>query len=268
MSSKKIDWRKELVQGGLLVLAVLGVHSAIAKPFYIPSESMLPGLLVGDRLIVSKYPYGYSYLSPSIRILPKMDGRIFGKLPERGDIVVVKAPITGEDWIKRVIGLPGDTVQMKNGTLWLNGAAVEKVQIAPHAIKESPNTNCMAFPMFRVVEGDGAARCYYPEFRETLPNGRSYDVLDMGLTEQDDTQPVIVPEGHIFVLGDNRDNSRDSRFAPEDGGLGLLPVENIVGRAEFITFSLDGSTQIVDPRTWIGAFRAGRAGQSLHPAQD
>lgn len=262
---KKIDWAHELKQAFWLVLAVLGVHSFIAKPFYIPSESMLPGLLVGDRLIVSKYPYGYSYLSPSVRVLPQMKGRLFGSLPTRGDIIVVKAPVTGEDWIKRVIGLPGDTVQMKGGELWLNGEPVARVPLAPAEVLESPNSSCALLPYFRATNSAGQPVCRYPRFRETLPGGVAYDTLDLGQTEQDDTLPILVPEGQIFVMGDNRDNSRDSRFSPDVGGLGLLPVENIVGRAEFITFSLDGSASLFNPLSWPGAFRPGRAGESLRP---
>ena len=121
-TKKPTNWASEIWQLFLLVLAVLGVHSFIAKPFYIPSGSMLPSLLIGDRLIVSKFPYGYSYLSPSLNVLPEMPGRLFGRLPDRGDIAVIKSPRDKSDYIKRVIGLPGDTVQMKDGQLWLNGA--------------------------------------------------------------------------------------------------------------------------------------------------
>ena len=262
----KTDWAHEAWQLFLLALAVLGVHSLIAKPFFIPSGSMLPTLLIGDQLIVSKFPYGYSYLSPSLRILPEMSGRLFGNLPERGDIVVVKSPRDHDDWIKRVIGLPGDTVQMKGGVLILNGVAVPKVAETPADLVELANTDCnsSADPQFRLVRPDGVSVCRVPRFRETLPNGRSYDVLDLGDRPQDNTDPVVVPEGHVFLMGDNRDNSEDSRFPATIGGLGILPVENIVGRAEFITYSVDGSWTL-DPRTWFGAFRSGRAFTSLRP---
>jgi len=263
MSKTRIDWIAEIKGLAWLGLAFLFIWSAVAKPFYIPSESMLPNLLVGDRLIVTKFPYGYSYLSLVPQILPQMDGRIFGSLPERGDVVVVKSPDKHEDWIKRVIGLPGDTVQMKNGALWINGTAVPRQLMSPLDIAETPNSRCDLLPMYRVQTPQGPA-CRYPRVRETL-DGRSYDTLDLGLTPQDDTPPVIVPEGHVFLMGDNRDNSRDSRFGTEEGGLGLLPVENIVGRAEFITFSLDGSSQTFNPISWFTALRGKRSGQSLHP---
>jgi len=268
IAGKPVDWGSEIRQIIVLVLAVLAVHSFVAKPFFIPSESMLPTLLTGDRLIVSKFPYGYSYLSPSLRILPKLDGRLLGSLPERGDIAVIKAPRSHDDLIKRVIGLPGDTVELRAGQLYLNGAAVPKVAETPTEIRASPNTNCVADTTVRYQQtrADGVVVCRYPRFRETLPGGRSYDTLDLGETGQDNFGPEIVPEGHIFLLGDNRDNSEDSRFPAIVGGVGMLPVENIVGRAEFLTFSLDGSTTL-NPLTWLGAFRQGRAFTSLHPAQ-
>ena len=263
---KRVDWGSEIRQLVVLVIAVLAVHSLVAKPFFIPSESMLPTLLTGDRLIVSKFPYGFSYLSPSLPVLPPMQGRIFGRYPERGDIAIVKSPREHDDWIKRVIGLPGDTVQMRNGQLWLNGVAVPKVAESPADIVVSPNTDC-ATPnviQYRVTRPDGVIICRYPRFRETLPSGRSYDTLDLGETPQDNTPAVIVPEGHIFLMGDNRDNSEDSRFSSIVGGLDMLPIENLVGRAEFLTFSLDGSTTL-NPLTWFSSFRPGRAFVSLHP---
>ena len=266
MKKPGIDWIAEIKSYAWLGVGFLFIWSAIAKPFYIPSESMLPTLLVGDQLIVSKYPYGYSYLSMVPQILPEMEGRVFGRLPKRGDIVVVKSPLEHQDWIKRVVGLPGDTVQMKNGAFWLNGAPVPRQLMRPVDIKETANSRCDMLPMYRVVTAQGAL-CRYPRFRETL-DGRSYDTLDLGLTEQDDTLPVIVPEGHVFLMGDNRDNSRDSRFSPEQGGLGLLPVENIVGRAEFITFSLDGSAQLFNPLSWGKSLRLDRSFESLHPHRE
>ena len=137
-TKKPTNWASEAWQLFLLVLAVLGIHSLVAKPFYIPSGSMLPSLLIGDRLIVSKFPYGFSYLSPSLNVLPQMDGRIFGRLPERGDIAVIKQPNDKSDYIKRVIGLPGDTVQMREGQLWLNGAPVPRVRVADTEITSPP----------------------------------------------------------------------------------------------------------------------------------
>ena len=266
---KKTNWAHEAWQLFLLAFGVLAVHSFIAKPFYIPSASMLPTMLVGDQLIVSKFPYGYSYLSPSLDILPEMSGRLFGRDPERGDIAVIKSPRDHSDWIKRVIGLPGDTVEMRGGVLWLNGVAVPKVAAAPVELLVTPNTDCNGAvdAVFRTTNAAGQAICRYPRFRETLPNGRSYDVLDLGTWDKDNTPPVIVPEGHVFLLGDNRDNSQDSRFPVEQGGLGVLPIENVVGRAEFLTYSVDGSWAL-NPATWFGAFRGERAFTGLHARRD
>ncbi len=256
------SWGRELRQWALLILIVLGVHSFVAKPFYIPSESMMANLLVGDRLIVSKYPFGYSYLSPSVPILPHIPGRLFGSMPERGDIIVIKSPSDGADWIKRVIGLPGDTVEMRDGELWLNGQRLPRDRQPDTELPVTPNSDCTIMPQFRGLNAAGQPVCRFPTFRETLPNGRQYNTLDMTLTERDNFGPLTVPEGHLFLMGDNRDNSMDSRVPPEIGGLGLVPWENIVGRAEFTTFSLDGS-QTLNPLTWWGALRGDRAFNSL-----
>ena len=258
-AKKPTNWASEIWQLFLLVLAVLAVHSLIAKPFFIPSGSMLPSLLIGDRLIVSKFPYGFSYLSPSINVLPEIPGRLFGRLPERGDIAVIKSPRDKTDYIKRVIALPGDTVQMKDGQLWLNGAAVPRVRVGDTEIPVSPNSDCVTpiDAQFRTVDAAGTPVCRLPTWRETMPDGRSYLTLDLAQTPQDNTEPAIVPEGHIFLMGDNRDNSEDSRFDPLIGGLGMLPIENLVGRAEFLTFSLDGSSGW-NPVSWFTALRQGR----------
>ena len=261
-------WRE--IKGLLWVLlAVLAFHSFIAKPFYIPSESMMPGLLTGDRLVVTKYPYGWSWVSPSFHVLPPIDGRLFGKLPERGDIVIVTPPGTRTDYIKRVVGLPGDMLQMIDGTLVINGKAVKREFLPPAMVPVDANSPCgsdrdPALYDSRVRGKDGKLYCRVPVVRETLPNGRSYETVELGRSAEDNFGPIRVPAGHLWLMGDNRDDSADSRVPEWQGGLGgPVPWENIGGRAEFITFSLDGSTVWWNPLTWIEALRHGRAGRSL-----
>lgn len=268
---KETDWKAEARGIFWLILAVLGFHSLIAKPFYIPSESMMPGLLVGDRLVVSKYPYGWSFVSPTFHLLPYMEGRLFGRMPQRGDVVIVSPPGAKQDYIKRVIGLPGDRLEMRSGTVIINGVPVRRSQPVPRLIPVDENAPCAAnqFPG-RLVNGpDGAAYCELPIVRETLPNGRSFDTVDLGASETDDFPPITIPENHLFLMGDNRDRSADSRVPLALGGLGgPVPWENIGGRAEFITFSLDGTAEWYNPISWLQALRSGRAGTSLHPTEE
>ena len=264
-------WREIKGLAGVL-LAVLAFHSFIAKPFYIPSESMMPVLLKGDRLVVSKYPYGWSWASPSFHVLPRWNGRLLGRLPVRGDIVIATPPDTNEDYIKRLIGLPGDTVEVRGGRLILNGVPVKSEERPPAMIPVDANAPCAVdqFPGNLVQMADGRQFCRLPIVRETLPGGRSYDTIDLGRSPGDDYPQVTIPPGHVFLMGDNRDRSADSRFPlgpPENGLGGPVPWENIGGRAEFLTFSLDGSASWLNPISWFRALRSGRAGNSLHPAQ-
>jgi signal peptidase I len=264
-------WRE--IKGLLWVLvAVLLFHSFVAKPFYIPSESMMPSLLKGDRLVVSKYPFGWSWVSPSFHIFPHWDGRLLGRMPERGDIVIVTPPGQSDDYIKRVIGLPGDTIQVVDGRLVINGKAVKSVQRPPVMVPVDANVPCgLEFSGFQVMGPDGNAYCRLPIVRETLPNGVTYDTIDLGQSPGDNYGPVTVTPDHLFLMGDNRDRSADSRFSlgpPENGLGGPVPWENIGGRAEFITFSLDGTSQLLNPVSWFEALRSGRAGTSLRAKKE
>ena len=264
-------WRE--IKGLLWVLlAVLLFHSFVAKPFYIPSESMMPALLKGDRLVVTKYPYGWSWVSPSFHIFPHWDGRLLGKMPERGDIVIVTPPGQSDDYIKRVIGLPGDTIEVRDGRLVINGTPITSERRPPAMVPVDANVPCgIEFSGFQVQQADGKLYCRLPIVRETLPNGVTYDTIDLGEGAGDNYGPITVPADHLFLMGDNRDRSADSRFSlgpPENGLGGPVPWENIGGRAEFITFSLDGSAQWLDPISWFESLRSGRAGTSLRGQKD
>ena len=263
------DWWGEIRGIFWLILAVLGFHSFIAKPFYIPSESMMPGLLTGDRLVVSKYPYGWSWVSPSFHILPFMKGRLFGHLPERGDVVIAVPPGKNEDYIKRVIGLPGDRLEVRGGIVILNNVPVKRGSGFAVRIPVDLNSPCNDYPGAIRSGPDGKAYCELTGYRETLPNGRSYTILDTGWSSGDDYAAITVPENTVFLMGDNRDHSADSRYSLETQGLGgPVPWENIGGRAEFITFSLDGSASWWNPLSWFTAMRGGRAWTSLHPDRE
>jgi signal peptidase I len=283
------DWWGEVKGIFWLIVIVLGFHSFVAKPFYIPSESMLPGLQVGDRLVVSKFAYGWSFVSPTIPNpaaifesvvlrrpdveswsvqLPFIKGRLLGSLPNRGDVVIVTPPGTSNDYIKRVIGLPGDRLQVRGGVVYLNGVAVRRGPIHYVDIPVDTNSPCSPadYPDALVRRADGSAVCHLPLVTETLPNGRHYDTVELGWSPGDDYGPVTIPANHVFLMGDNRDRSADSRFSLGEKGLGgPVPYENLGGRAEFVTFSLDGDATL-NPLSWWGSLRGGRAGTSLHPA--
>ncbi|WP_298337723.1 signal peptidase I [uncultured Erythrobacter sp.] len=267
-----INWFAELRGLALMLLAVLAFHSLVAKPFYIPSTSMMPGLHVGDRLVVSKYPYGWSWASASFHLLPRGEWRVFGSTPEYGDVVIPVHPIRDEDYIKRVIALPGDTIEVDEGRVILNGTPIKREVVPPVRIPFEPELLCngspclSSFDSYRVREADGSIFFEPPTYRETLPNGASYLIIDHRNQPNDNFGPYIIPENNVFVMGDNRDESADSRAAAEMSGLGGgIPLENIGGRAEFITFSLDGSATW-NPLSWFSAMRGDRAWTTLRPA--
>ncbi|NIZ02182.1 signal peptidase I [Thalassospira lucentensis] len=225
------------------VLIALLVRTFAYEPFNIPSGSMIPTLLVGDYLFVSKFSYGYSKHSLPFS-LPLIPGRILETEPERGDVVVFKLPSdTSQDYIKRVIGLPGDTVQVKNGRLYINNKMAERERIEDYIL----------------TDGTGRSAAV-AQYLETLPNGRVHRILELFGDQgpSDNTEAFTVPEGHFFMMGDNRDNSADSRAFP--ARFRFVPVENLVGRAEFLFYSKDSSQPIYD----LGSIRFDRLFQGIN----
>ncbi|MGB7405476.1 MAG: signal peptidase I [Pacificimonas sp.] len=212
----------------LAVILALAVRTFLYEPFSIPSESMQPALLPGDYILVAKYPYGYSAVS-----FPWVGAtggeRVGAKLPRRGDVIVFRTPQDGEIYIKRVIGLPGETVGVANGRPTLGDEAAAPRRIADYFIEST--SDCR--PARRV--GDG---CVFRRYREELPDGISVDTLDTETTSPLDASMMVeIPAGHVFVMGDNRDDSQDSRVDAASGGFGTVPVEAIIGRASIIFFS-------------------------------
>lgn len=232
-AAKKKDGLLETVKTVVYAILIAVVfRTLLFQPFWIPSGSMKSTLLIGDYLFISKYSYGYSRHSLPFSF-PPFDGRIWGGEPERGDVIVFKHPRTGEDYIKRLIGLPGDKVQMREGVVYLNGEplAQERTNFFVEDI-DPGRTKCVERA---TVEGE--VRCVKEAFKETLPSGRSYTVLnaDGNSGGSDNTRIFTVPAENYFFVGDNRDNSNDGRM-----DVGFVPYENLVGRAELIALSSDG----------------------------
>ena len=255
------SWGSFLAFVAKLVLAVVLFRTLLFAPFTIPSESMMPLLRNGDFLIAAKWPYGFSRLSlPFAAPLPS--GRILANLPKRGDVAIFRHPVDDVDYIKRVIGLPGDTVEMRRGRLILNGRLVPQTEAALLPIPLSANTSC--HPAARQRATPEGSVCDYASALETLPNGRSYRVIDLGIGPADDFGPATVPHGRLFVMGDNRDDSQDSRYpATSQGGVGLVPSDLLIGRASMILFSTDGSAEWAKPWSWFTAARWDRIGVRL-----
>ena len=238
-SEGKFEFIKTIIMAGALAL---GFRSLLFEPFNIPSGSMIPTLLVGDYLFVSKYSYGYSRYSFPLSLAP-FDGRIFEMPPKRGDVAVFRQPQNESiAFIKRIVGLPGDRIQVVNGVLRINDVAVKRDR------KGFANAS------------DGYNLIRFTVYQETLPNGKSYMIQERSDDDLlDNTNVFLVPKGHYFMIGDNRDNSRDSRTT----SVGMVPAENLVGRAERLFFSHNSSANLWEVWKWPFAIRYGRLGDGI-----
>jgi signal peptidase I len=236
-------WIKTFVDIAVIVALVIAAKTAIAEPYYVPSGSMEPTLQIGDELLATKYPYGYSSASLPVFVTLPESKRILGALPRRGDVVVFRWPgDRSQIWVKRVVGLPGDRVEMKDGQLWINGAAVG---IQSDGVGQNESEDGSQEPVARFIE--------------TLPGGRAHTIFKYATMNQfDNTPEVTVPQGHLFVMGDNRDNSADSRVPLQLGGVGLLPVSDLVGRVDALVGSWDMTAKSQPIWEWPAALRLSR----------
>ncbi len=243
MSDKAEEGIFETIKTVVTALLIAGLfRSLFFQPFWIPSGSMKDTLLIGDFLFVNKMAYGYSRHSCPFSLCP-ITGRVLGSEPERGDVVVLRHPTRGVDFVKRLIGLPGDTVQVKAGIVYINGTAVPQEKVAPFVEKMEFQGAQGGYPRCANAPVEEGGDCISERMIETLPNGRKHSVLNITDDWLGDNTPLFtVPEGQYFFMGDNRDNSADSRFAANADGLGMVPAEYLIGRADRVMFSSAGKS--------------------------
>jgi signal peptidase I len=236
-------WIKTVVDTVMIVLVVVAAKTAIAEPYYVPSGSMEPTLQIGAELLATKYPYGYSSASLPIFITLPDTARVLGALPQRGDIVVFRWPGDhAQIWVKRVVGLPGDRIAMHNGRLWINGAPVG-----------------LEADGYGQAEAEDGSQQPVARFIETLPGGRQHTIFKQLTFGMLDNMPeLVVPPDHLFVMGDNRDNSADSRVPLDAGGVGLLPVSDLVGRVAGLVGSWDLAVKDQPLWKWPSGLRPSR----------
>ncbi len=247
MTAKKKNLKSgpvyELVNTLVIALLLAGlIRTVLFQPFWIPTGSMKPNLLVGDFLFVNKFSYGFSKYSCPFSICP-IPGRIFFSEPKRGDVVVFRHPRSGKDYIKRLIGLPGDKIKIENGKVFINEEEIKQNKL-PNFIEEKREQGSMkSIPQCANEPVPiGSLNCLKYQASEQLPEGVTYSVLDLGQEMGDNTQAFIIGEREYFFLGDNRDNSLDSRFDSQFGGVGLVPAEYLIGKASIVIFSSKGSS--------------------------
>lgn len=259
-ATEKKEGFVETVKTIVWALVIAGLFRTLFfQPFWIPSGSMKETLLIGDFLFVNKMAYGYSRYSCPFSMCP-FSGRILASEPERGDIVVFRHPVSGADYIKRLIGLPGDRIQVRNGVLFINDDPVPQAPVEEFVETYARQGSAGQYPRCENAPVGEGADCLKSRAIETLPNGVSYAILNVDDNGFGDNTPVFtVPEGQFFFMGDNRDNSIDSRFGQNSGGVGMVPFENLIGRADRVMFSSAGSSMLA-----FWTWRADRFFHSLH----
>ena len=240
--TRKAEWLGTIKLLVATLAFVLTIRTVAAEPFVVPSASMVPTLQIGDELLAAKYPYGIGKYSSPIGLMPDFAGRFAGHLPDRGDVIVFRLPRDpSETYVKRLVGLPGDRIQMKAGRLMINGAVLPRRAVGVYAT---------------VLDGQPQR---FLRYVETLPGGREHPILKLpNGSPLDDTPEFTVPAHHYFMMGDNRDMSLDSRVPATKEGVGFVPEENLVGRADRVLYSRDPAVAVWDLADWRGIFRTDR----------